>query len=384
MPKWKQLFLKHTGLSPYVWIVFYILPFYFIFRSPSTEQIVIGIAMIVGFFICYMLSFLSKGWLVYLWTIAQIIISMLMVYFFSYIYFFLFPAYFIGNLRSRAPFFSLYTVLIISAYATVNYGFITRDPVMINQLPFVFLCLIAVTLIPISTYNKNKEEKLQGQLKDANKRISELVKLEERQRIARDLHDTLGHQLSLIGIKSELASKLIETDARKAQAELHDVQHTARVALQEVRELVNEMRGTKLEDELKRSQNILQAAGIETEICGEQRLRMTSLLSENVVCMCMREAVTNIVKHSGATFCRISVQEDPTGLTVTVYDNGKGLSPMDDHPHGGNGIRGMKERIEFVNGTLTLHSGGGTTDGGTTVVIQVPSVTKPVTREETK
>lgn len=327
MPKWKQLFLKHTGLSPYVWIVFYILPFYFIFRSPSTEQIVIGIAMIVGFFICYMLSFLSKGWLVYLWTIAQIIISMLMVYFFSYIYFFLFPAYFIGNLRSRAPFFSLYTVLIISAYATVNYGFITRDPVMINQLPFVFLCLIAVTLIPISTYNKNKEEKLQGQLKDANKRISELVKLEERQRIARDLHDTLGHQLSLIGIKSELASKLIETDARKAQAELHDVQHTARVALQEVRELVNEMRGTKLEDELKRSQNILQAAGIETEICGEQRLRMTSLLSENVVCMCMREAVTNIVKHSGATFCRISVQEDPTGLTVTVYDNGKGLSP---------------------------------------------------------
>ena len=130
---------------------------------------------------------------------------------------FLLPAYFIGNLRSRAPFFSLYTVLIISAYATVNYGFITRDPVMINQLPFVFLCLIAVTLIPISTYNKNKEEKLQGQLKDANKRISELVKLEERQRIARDLHDTLGHQLSLIGIKSELASKLIETDARKAQ-----------------------------------------------------------------------------------------------------------------------------------------------------------------------
>ncbi len=376
MQNWKQLFLRNTGLSPYVWVVFYILPFYFIFRATSTLQIVIGVTMIVGFFICYVLSFLSKGWLVYFWTAIQIVISAAMVYFFSYIYFFLFPAYFIGNLRGRTSFFSLYPVLLVMAYATVNYEFATRDPIMINQLPFVFLCLIAVTLIPVSTYNKNKEEKLQGQLEDANKRIAELVKLEERQRIARDLHDTLGQQLSLIGLKSELASKLIKTDPEKAQAELNDVNHTARIALQEVRELVTQMRGTRLEDELQRSKQILEAAGIEIEINGDTKLTMTSLLSENVICMCMREAVTNIVKHSEATRCMITIEEKKSGITLKVQDNGKGLPPTGKSDNG-NGIRGMKERIEFVNGTLAIYSNNGTT----TVLIKVPSVTKPMAEE---
>lgn len=377
MQNWKQLFLKNTGISPYVWAVFYILPFYFIFRATSTSQIVIGVVMIVGFFICYVLSFLSKGWLVYFWTSIQIVISAVMVLVFSYIYFFLFPAYFIGTLRHRVSFFSLYSVLVVMAYATVNYEFVTRDPVMINQLPFVFLCLIAVTLIPVSTYNKNKEEKLQGQLEDANKRISELVKLEERQRIARDLHDTLGQHLSLIGLKSELASKLIEANPEKAKAELNDVHQTARVALQEVRELVTEMRGTRLEDELERSKQILQAAGIDIEVSGDTKLKMTSLLSENVVCMCMREAVTNIVKHSGASECKIVVEEEKSGLTLKVQDNGKGL-PRTGTSHIGNGIRGMRERIEFVNGTLAILS-----NNGTTVLIKVPSVTKPMAEEET-
>ena len=70
--------------------------------------------------------------------------------------------------------------------------------------------MIGVILLPVTTYNRNKSDKLQGQLEDANKRISELVKLEERQRIARDLHDTLGQKLSLIGLKSDLAVKLIK------------------------------------------------------------------------------------------------------------------------------------------------------------------------------
>ena len=90
-------------------------------------------------------------------------------------------------------------------------------------------------LLPVSTYNKNKEDNLQGQLEEANKRISELVKLEERQRISRDLHDTLGQKLSLIGLKSDLANKLITKDPHQARIEIKDVQMTARIALKEVR-----------------------------------------------------------------------------------------------------------------------------------------------------
>jgi len=375
MNKLKQLFLRNTGISPYVWVVFYILPFYFIFRSPSSYQIAIGIGLTLGFFISYVLSFISKGRLVYVWTALQIVISAVMVYVYSYIYFFLFPAYFIGRMQGKAAFITWYTILIITAYATVNYEFLTRDPIMITQLPFVFICLIAVTLLPVNSHNKTKEVRLQGQLEDANKRIAELVKLDERQRIARDLHDTLGQQLSLIGLKSDLASRLLRTNPDKALAELNDIHQTARVALQEVRELVTEMRGMKLEDELAIIEKMLQAAEIRFQLEGESKLKVTSQLAENVVCMCLKEAVTNVVKHSGATQCTISIEESATGLTVRIKDNGSGM-PSSASLRKGNGLRGMKERVEFVNGNMSIRS-----NKGTTITIRIPSVVKPSIKE---
>ena len=218
MQKWHQIFHKNTGLSPYVWVVFYILPFYFIFRSSSTYQIVFGIIMIIVFFICYVLSFVSKGWLVYFWTSVQILISITMTLLFSYVYFSLFLAFFIGNIQSKAGFITLYTIHLVTTIVTINYGFVSQNPVFITQLPFIIISVFGVILLPVTTYNRNKSDKLQGQLEDANKRISELVKLEERQRIARDLHDTLGQKLSLIGLKSDLAGKLISKNPTQAQA----------------------------------------------------------------------------------------------------------------------------------------------------------------------
>src|SRR5690554_6141313 len=111
---WNQKFRKNTGLSPYVWVVFYILPFYFIFQDSSTPQIIVGIAMVLGFFVCYVLSFSSKGWLIYLGASVQIAISTAMSLQFGYIYFFLFLAFFIGNLKSRTAFFTLYIILLIN------------------------------------------------------------------------------------------------------------------------------------------------------------------------------------------------------------------------------------------------------------------------------
>jgi two-component system sensor histidine kinase DesK len=227
---------------------------------------------------------------------------------------------------------------------------------------------MAVILLPVSTYNKNKEEKLQGQLESANKRISELVKLEERQRIARDLHDTLGQKLSLIGLKSDLAKKLINKDPQRAQIEISDVQQTARTALKEVRELVTQMRGTSLEDEIFRIRQILKAANIDFKLEGDPYLNHTSLIAENVVSMCIREAVTNVVKHSHASSCSILIQPARTELVVKIVDNGIGI----EEPISGNrgsGLKGMKERLEFVNGSLDVVS-----NQGTMIKIKVPNV----------
>ncbi len=327
--------------------------------------------MIIAYLICYVLSFTSKGWLIYLGTGAQIAISTTMSMLFGYIYFFLFLAFFIGNLKKKMAFIIFYIILLISTFGTIYYGFVTiHNRELITQLPFVVLSLISVILLPVSTYNKNKEDELQGQLDYANKRISELVKLEERQRISRDLHDTLGQKLSLIGLKSDLAAKLISKNPVQAKQEISDVQKTARIALKEVREMVTQMRGTKLEDEISRIKQILKAAEINFIIEGNSKLTKTSLIAENVVSMCIKEAVNNVVKHSKATTCFLIIEQTKTELTVKLKDNGVGIGNFLENSYG-NGIQGMKERLEFVNGSLEIVS-----DHGTTIIIKVPTIFK--------
>ncbi len=378
MQKWHHFFHKNTGLSPYVWVVFYILPFYFIFHGSSPYQVGVGIAMILMFFLCYVLAFLSRGWLVYFWTSVQIMISITMTLMFGYVYFSLFLAFFIGNLQHRIAFFTLYSIHLVSTLFAVNYGFVTHNPFLVTQFPFVILSMIAVILLPVNTYNKNKSDKLQEQLEDANKRISELVKLEERQRIARDLHDTLGQKLSLIGLKSDLAGKLVPHKPEQALEEMRDIRQTARTALKEVREMVTQMRGTRIEDELFRIEQMLRAAEIEYKQSGDPASINISLIAENVVSMCLKEAVTNIVKHSGASSCTVLLEPTRSGLTITVKDNGVGLTER-AVARRGNGLRGMKERLEFVNGTLELVS-----DEGTTLIIKVPYVSTQAAAEEAK
>lgn len=242
-----------------------------------------------------------------------------------------------------------------------------RNPVFLSQLPFVLVSIIAVVLLPVTTYNRNRQDKLQGQLEDANKRISELVIMEERQRISRDLHDTLGQRLSLIGLKSDLAGKLVTKNPAQAIIEINDVRMTARSALKEVREMITQMRGIRVEDELVRIRQLLQAAEIEYELEGNSDLSQTSLITENVLSMCMKEAVTNVVKHSGATLCRIQIESSRTDLIIRVKDNGSGIDGTRIY-HKGHGLQGMRERLEFVNGSMEVIQ-----DEGTTLVIKVPN-----------
>lgn len=365
MQKWHHIFHKSTGLSPYVWVVFYILPFYF-FSSSQTGMIVLGIALILAFFICYVLSFQSKGWSVYLWTGLQIAISITMALLFGYVYFSLFLAFFIGNIQNKIGFITLYTVHLITTIATVNYGMLSENRLFLGQLPFVLVCLIAVVLLPVTTYNRNRHGKLTGELEDANKRIEEFVKLEERQRIARDLHDTLGQKLSLIGLKSDLAGKLIAADPERARAEVADIRQTARTALKEVREMVMQMRGAKVEEELVRVSQLLQAAEIRLHLEGNTSTAGLSPITETVLAMCLKEAVTNVVKHSGASDCWIKIEPQKTGYAVQIRDNGRTLKEPPTEA-GGHGLRGMRERLEFVNGRMALTAGD-----GIRIDIQVP------------
>jgi two-component system sensor histidine kinase DesK len=331
--------------------------------------------MILIFFISYRLSFISKGGLVYLWVAIEMAISIGMTLFYGYVYFALFLSFFIGNIQSKVGFFTLYVIHLLTTIIAVSLGFFLETELFFAQFPFIIISVIGVILMPFNTYNRNKREKLEGQLADANKRISQLMVIEERQRIARDLHDTLGQKLSLIGLKSDLAKKLIEINPDSAKAEISDINQTARTALKEVREMVSNMRGAKLEEELIHIQQILKAAQMDFIFEGNAKLTNTPLLVENVVSMCLKEAVTNIIKHSQATTCKLVIKESIDELQIIVEDNGIGIKNTSGSSKG-FGILGIKERLEFLNGSLEIEN-----SDGTILDIRVPNV-KQQTKQE--
>ncbi len=342
---------------------------------------VTGIIIILVFFVCYLLAFITKGWQVYMWIGLLIAISITMTIAYDYAYFSLFLAFFIGNIKNKAGFFTLYSVNLGASFLTVNYGFIKQSSLLLSQFPFVFISLMASILLPISTYNKNKREQLEGELESANKRLDDLVKMEERQRIARDLHDTLGQKLSLIGLKTDLAKRLIRKNPDQAIIELNELRQTASTALKEVRDMVTTMRGTQLVDELFRAEQILKAASIQFILHGSPKLQETSQLNENVLGMCLKEAVTNVVKHSQASVCTITIEETPSHNVLTVQDNGLGIERTRKQDRRGTGILGMKERLEFVNGCIDIKTGS--ERQGTAVIIHVPKlVRKPMKEDE--
>lgn len=367
MQSWYQIFPKNPWLSLYAWIIFCILPFFFIFRSSSITEITLGILSLLLFFVAYRLSFISKTGFVYVWISIEILINIAMTFIFGYVYLAIFLAFFIGNIRNKIGYFIIYGIHIGTTILAVILGMIEHSTLYLTQLPFIVLTIIGVILLPFNTYNRNKREKLEGQLEDANKRISQLIIIEERERIARDLHDTLGQKLSLIGLKSDLAGKLMVKNPEAALVEINDVRQTARTALKEVRELVSDMRGTKLEDELLRIQQILKAAEIDFVLYGSAKLKNTPLLVENVLSMCLKEAVTNVVKHSQATRCTILIKQNAEEVLVQVQDDGVGVEGPGLLK--GNGLIGMRERLEFVNGSVDIQM-----MDGTTLNIRVPNV----------
>src|SRR4051812_10949920 len=370
MMKRIQLFQSSTGVSPYMWALFAILPFYFIFQWSSTIEIVTGIILSIFFFILYRISFISHGWVKYVWTSFLLIISIIMTIYLDYVYFSFFLAYLIGNLKKWPAFITFYIIQLVGASIAINFNFVVQNELFLKQLPFVIIIWISIILLPFNIYNRKQREQLEADLAFANKRISDLIVQEERQRIARDLHDTLGQKLSLIGLKSDLARKIMDKDPEQARTELKDIQHTARTALNEVRKMVSNMRGIRLKEEVIHIKQILEAAGIKYESEKDLSLSNVSLFVENILSMCLKEAVNNVVKHSQATTCHVSIKQNDQEVAIKVSDDGIGIVSEDIFEKG-NGLLGMKERLEFVNGDLEVIAGN-----GTTVIIRIPNVVK--------
>lgn len=193
-------------------------------------------------------------------------------------------------------------------------------------------------------------------LRAAREELARLAVSEERLRIARDLHDLLGHSLSVITLKSELAAKLVAHDSNRAAAELEDIQTVSRQALAEVREAVHGYRNLALADALDGARAALAAAGIDCRVEDDHVAVPEDV--EAVFAWAVREGTTNVVRHSGAGRCEIRVHRNGSSAAVEVEDDG---NRADASAHAGSGLTGLAERAKTVHGTLEAGSkrGGG-------------------------
>jgi two-component system, NarL family, sensor histidine kinase DesK len=194
----------------------------------------------------------------------------------------------------------------------------------------------------------------------AHEELEHLAKVAERERIARDMHDVLGHTLSLITLKSELARKLVDRDPERAKHEMQDVEAASRAALTDVREAIRGYRSDGIFAELARARAALETAGVAVQ-CDTSPVPLNPA-QESVLALALREAVTNVVRHAQARTCNVTLTRSHSLCTLEVADDGRGA----DAPEG-NGLRGMRERLEALGGSLRL-----LTSNGTRLIIDLP------------
>ncbi|MFE9782996.1 sensor histidine kinase [Streptomyces sp. NPDC005775] len=209
------------------------------------------------------------------------------------------------------------------------------------------------------------------QLREARATVAQLAANEERLRLARDLHDLLGHSLSLITLKSELAGRMLPDHPEQAAAQVADIEQVSRQALVDVRSAVTGYRRPTLPGELAGARTALAAAGITADIPAETPEDLPEK-AEEVLAWALREAVTNVVRHSGADRCTVTLAPrqtlDGRVLELTVADNGRGATGTTR----GNGLTGMTERLASVDGTLITRATDPRSGKGFTTVLSVP------------
>ena len=219
----------------------------------------------------------------------------------------------------------------------------------------IFWCTLFPMLIGTGNTVFAERTRMNRKLRKANEEIENLAKVAERERIARDLHDVLGHTLSVITLKSELAGKLIDRDPQRAGQEIREVENISRQALSEVRDAIRGYRSKGLVAELAQAKATLETAGVAVQCDAATTLQLPAM-QESVLSLAVREGVTNVVRHANARNCRLRIEQQNGQCRLEIADDGQGFVSVE-----GNGLRGMRERVEMLGGTMDRRNKSGTT-----------------------
>ena len=339
--------LKDLRWDTYVWLV-YSLPYLFstIIVPFELRDKLVMLASYPVFLVLYFLGYLIRDARV-LWVVAGLDLLG-----------------FVGSIYNpaAASFFIYGSAAIASGFSTRAAIRILAVQVLVGAIAgallnaewwFYMAAVVISALIGAITIQGRAKEAGDAKLRLAQEEVERLAKLAERERIARDIHDLLGHTLSVVVLKSELAQKLMSRDPAQAMQEMAEVERISRQGLAEVREAITGYRSTGLAAEIEHVRETLSAAGIDTTI--EARPVALAPAQETALSLALREAATNVIRHAAATKCHIKFYAQDGSALMEVQDDGKGS----DAPFG-NGLSGMRERIQALGGMLRRDTAQGT------------------------
>jgi two-component system sensor histidine kinase DesK len=260
----------------------------------------------------------------------------------------------------RSP-FSFYGVLLCTALCVGS--LLAADPsagaIFGFATPTLGIGMLMLVVADLRTRNR--------ELHAARAELARLAVADERARFARDLHDLLGHSLSVIALKAELAGRLMREQPAEAAGHVSEIEQVARGALTEVREAVSGYRQPTLDDEIAGAKMALSAAGIEAEI--ERPAVTFDPAIEAVLAWTVREGATNVIRHSGAGHCSVKVMAGLGEAGVEVLDDGPGCEDVIANGHDGHGLEGLRERVARLHGQIEAGTGAA---GGYRLAVRVP------------
>ncbi|WP_370980942.1 sensor histidine kinase [Agaribacterium sp. ZY112] len=333
--------------SPMLYSAFYFLAFFF--EDFSGEKTALILAAYALYLFLYTAIYLDhKRALIYIAGIILLCIGISSILFSSYALLWS-SSYFCGYLYKRKAAIALLAVNIVSA--------VVASQILSHGNVLFFLLSSILPLVSTWFFGSvGQYFKLDNIIKkQKDQQIESLAQIAERERIARDMHDLLGHSLTCIALKSELAAKLLNTDnIEKAKTEIEEVSELSRTALQEVREAIGNYKKRSFNEQIKSLVAKLHSADI--QVSTDLANLKLNAETETALTLVATEAVTNILRHSRADKVHISLIDKYNKLVFTISDNGQIKKLVE-----GNGIQGMRERIEKLGGKIQFQIKNGMT-----------------------
>ena len=332
------------GKGPYMWSLSLMFMLWkYVYVRPGASELALLVLTVLAFFPVYFSSF----WYTNLKALPQLLFVLMLGVLWApsnpgASNFFIFAAAMCARIERRGyAYLGIALVLLCATLIT---------PYVSLKINFLVPVLIVGAPVGVAAIIEENLRRSRAQLVRKQEEVAHMARIAERERISRDLHDLLGHTLSMITLKAELAGKLLERDPQACRSEIRDIELAARQALGEVRSAVTGIRQTGFAHELATARASLAAAnvGLSEEV---QPCALPATL-ESVLSLALREAVTNILRHAGASHCEVRMTLEAGMVVLRVRDNGRALEGG-AIAHG-NGLSGMRERVAELGGRLAL------------------------------